>query len=339
MDPLSLLNSTHLGSILNERSKESKFGEHVKILSNHHNIYDQLTDLDVKYVIFGIAEDIGVVGNSGNQGTANAYDAFLNVLINIQSNTFTQAKDVLILGKLQFEKYDEKLQKWVDNPKKLHKKARKFVGEIDKEVTHLAYTILKAGKIPIAIGGGHNNSYGMIKGTALYLQQSIGCINFDAHSDFRPEEGRHSGNGFSYAFAEGFLKRYFVFGLHENYTSENVLKNLKKLNAIDFITFEDIFITMKQDFNSQLDNALRHMAENPFGIEIDCDAIKDFPSSAMTPSGFQLEDARRFISFFAKYPEVQYLHICEAAPNEDNEIMVGKMISYLVTDFMKSNAS
>jgi formiminoglutamase len=32
-------------------------------------------------------------------------------------------------------------------------------------------------------------------------------------------EGRHSGNGFSYAYEEGFLK-IFYFGLHENYTSK-----------------------------------------------------------------------------------------------------------------------
>jgi formiminoglutamase len=39
----------------------------------------------------------------------------------------------------------------------------------------------------------------------------VNAINFDAHSDFRILEGRHSGNGFSYAYEEGFLKKYFIF--------------------------------------------------------------------------------------------------------------------------------
>lgn len=338
MDHLSLLNPTELSSILNERPKESKFGEHVKILSNLQNIYDQLTDLDVKYVVFGIQEDIGVTANLGKAGTYKAWEAFLKSLLNIQSNSYTRPSEVLILGKLQFEECYNKLEKWEEDKGKKIKKSRKIVNLIDNEVAHLVYNIHKAGKIPIAIGGGHNNSYGMIKGTALYLQQSIGCINFDAHSDFRTEEGRHSGNGFSYAFAEGFLKKYFVFGLHENYTSENVLKQLKKLNAVDYISFEDICITLKQDFNSQMDNALRHIDNNPFGLEIDCDAIKDFPSSAMTPSGFQLEDARKFISFFAQCHTVKYLHICEASPTEENEHLVGKMLAYMVTDFIKAHA-
>jgi formiminoglutamase len=38
----------------------------------------------------------------------------------------------------------------------------------------------------------------------------VNAINFDAHSDFRILEGRHSGNGFSYAYEEGFLKKYFI---------------------------------------------------------------------------------------------------------------------------------
>jgi hypothetical protein len=33
----------------------------------------------------------------------------------------------------------------------------------------------------------------------------VNAINFDAHSTFILE-GRHSGNGFSYAYEEGFLK-------------------------------------------------------------------------------------------------------------------------------------
>ena len=70
--------------------------------------------------------------------------------------------------------------------------------------------IVLADKKPIIIGGGHNNAYGNIKGTSLAIGEPINVINFDAHSDFRPEEGRHSGNGFSYAYTEGFLNYYFI---------------------------------------------------------------------------------------------------------------------------------
>lgn len=84
------------------------------------------------------------------------------------------------------------------------KRMSELVSKIDKEVVHIIRTIINCGKIPIIIGGGHNNSYGNIKGTALANGKPINAVNFDAHSDFRILEGRHSGNGFSYAHSEGF---------------------------------------------------------------------------------------------------------------------------------------
>jgi len=64
-----------------------------------------------------------------------------------------------------------------------------------------------------------NNAYPILKGTAgaLGASKGINCVNCDPHADFRDLEGRHSGNGFSYAYADRFLSRYFIFGLHENY--------------------------------------------------------------------------------------------------------------------------
>ena len=57
-----------------------------------------------------------------------------------------------------------------------------------------------------------------------YRNKKINILNIDAHADFRPLEGRHSGNGFSYAFREGFIKKYYAYGLHENYISNYFLK-------------------------------------------------------------------------------------------------------------------
>ena len=47
------------------------------------------------------------------------------------------------------------------------KKLSELVDKIDKEVSHIIANIVKAGKIPIVIGGGHNNAYGNIKGNRL----------------------------------------------------------------------------------------------------------------------------------------------------------------------------
>ena len=339
MDKLVLFNTEKLKSLLNKRSNESKFGEHVSVLTSVSNIYEQLKELDVEYVIIGLPEDVGVFANCGKSGTSGGYEATIKILLNIQSNRFTNANKVLILGHLNFEDELEKLKQLDQTKKKDIAKARKMVNKIDKSVSSLVHDIVKSGKKPIIIGGGHNNAYGNIKGTSLALNTPINAVNFDAHTDFRSEEGRHSGNGFSYAYAEGFLKNYFIFGLHENYTSETILKTVNKLKTVDYNTFEDITIRKTLGFKSEMVRALKHVSNNPFGIEIDCDAVENITSSAMTPSGFSVDKARRFVHYFAKHKNASYLHICEAAPTPENKVQVGKLITYLITDFISANAS
>lgn len=338
MDKLILFNNNDLKSLLKNRPNESKFGEHIQLLSNFTTIYDALLNLDVDYVIFGISEDVGVFANYGHRGTAKAWHATLKVLLNIQSNSFTKAEKVLILGHLDFSKEMEKLNELDTNIKKDIQKARKLTAKIDTHVTDLVYQIVKAGKKPIVIGGGHNNAYGNIKGTSLAKQKAVNVVNFDAHSDFRREEGRHSGNGFSYAYAEGFLKNYFIFGLHENYTPDLIFRTLDKFKTIEYNTFESIIIRKDLKYKAELQRASDHVCAKTFGIEIDCDAIKNIPSSAMTPSGFSVKKARAFVNHFGAFENAAYLHICEATPTPETEVIVGKLITYLITDFIRASS-
>ena len=213
-------------SLLKVRKGEIKFGEQIQLIPDLISIYDDIANLDVDYVIFGISEDIGIYANYGKTGAYKAWEATIKFLLNTQSNRFTKANRVLILGHLDYSKEREFIYGLDPTKKKSISKARILVEAIDKDVTHIVASIVRAGKIPIIIGGGHNNAYGNIKGCALANKSRINVINFDAHTDFRAEEGRHSGNGFSYAYAEGFLKNYFVFGLHETYTPEKIFKTI-----------------------------------------------------------------------------------------------------------------
>jgi len=336
MDKLVLFDNIQLKKILNKRSGESKFGEHVQTLTSVSNIYEQLKNLDVNYVILGLPEDVGVFANYGKSGTSNTWEIAIKFLLNTQNNHFVDANKVLVLGHLDF-KDDQKMVSDLDQSKKSDiQKARKIVSKIDEQVTNCIYQIVKAGKKPIIIGGGHNNAYGNIKGTSLALNSPINAVNFDAHTDFRLEEGRHSGNGFKYAYTEGFLKNYFIFGLHENYTSQTIIDTIEKLKTVDYNTFESIVIRKELKLKSEMKRALVFVSQCPFGIEIDCDAIQNIPSSAMTPSGFTVNQARTFTDFFGKHLNASYLHVCEAAPTKRTMSQVGKLISYLITDFIKA---
>ncbi|OUR90738.1 arginase [Flavobacteriales bacterium 34_180_T64] len=335
MDKLVLFNNKDLKNLLKRRSGESKFGKHIQLLPSFTNIYEDLVDLDVDYVIFGIKEDIGVFANYGKPGTSMAWDATLKVLLNIESSNFTTPKRVLILGHLDFTKSLEKLKSLDQRLRKDIVKARKKVAKIDPHVSHLVHQIVRAGKIPIIVGGGQNNAYGNIKGASLALKKPINAINFDVQSDFRSEEGRHSGNGFSYAYAEGFLKNYFIFGLHESYTSETIFKTIKKLKSIKYNTFEALTIRHELNYDDELVRALNHVKNAPFGIEIDCGAIENIPGTSITPNGFSLSTTSAFVNYMSKHDNHIYLHICEAVPTLETETQVGKLISHLIIDFMK----
>ena len=325
--------------LLSVRKGESKFGEHIQLIPNLINIYDDIVNLDVDYVVFGVPEDIGIYANYGKTGAYKAWKAVIKVLLNIQSNTFTKANRVLILGNLDYTEARKSITSLDASKKKNIAKARTFVEIIDKDVTHIIASIVRAGKIPIIIGGGHNNAYGNIKGCALANNSRINVVNFDAHTDFRAEEGRHSGNGFSYAYAEGFLKNYFVFGLHENYTSEQLHKTLKKVKSVKYNSYEAIEVRRELSFDNEMEMALNYVSQDKFGIEIDCDAISNIPSSAMSPSGFSVKQARQFVNYFGQHENASYLHICEAAPTKKSDTLVGKLITYLITDFIRAHGS
>ena len=337
MQNLILYNSDKLNLELKPRKGETKFGEHVQLITNFNNIYDDIYNLDVDYVIFGISEDIGVIANYGKPGTYKAWDTSIEYLLNTQSNDFINAKRILILGHLDYSEKLLNLKSEELSAEERIKLAQKYTEDIDVSVSQLVEYIVKANKTPIIIGGGHNNAYGNIKGTSMALDAPINAINFDAHHDFRALEGRHSGNGFNYAYQEGYLKNYYVFGLHENYISEDDLKRINNSKTVSYTTYEAIEIRGDISFPKALQSASEYVMDSQFGIEIDCDAIENVPSSALTPSGFSTKQARQFTHTVGSLEQATYLHICEAAPTPKTKSQVGKLISYLITDFIKAH--
>lgn len=326
-----------------ERSGEIKYGERIQVLPPGITIEEGLAATDADFVLLGIPEDIGVRANYGRPGTATAWEGALKSIVNLQHNKFFKAGRLLILGCVDTAEAMQQAEGLDPNEKADRKKLSALVEQLDKEVSHIITLIVRAKKTPIIIGGGHNNAYGNVKGTALAKGRPVNAVNFDAHTDFRLLEGRHSGNGFSYAYEEGFLRKYFIFGLHENYCGKGVMETIKKTEGrVKYNTYEQIAVTREKSFTAELHNTLEFINDERYGVELDLDAIVNAASSAMTPSGFSAERARQFVYFFGKQKNAAYLHICEGAPSLDNAAnshLTGKLIAYLVTDFMKAKTS
>ncbi len=332
---------------LSDRIKHSKgaikLGERIQLLDLNVDLEDSLKKCDSSYVLLGVPEDIGLQAQS-YQSKSNSSDVWnhtLDHVINLQHNKFNKGYRLTILGHLDFSEELQAVNTSNLSEKEHKKQLHKLVGKIDKEVAHIVYTILLSGKIPIIVGGGQNNSYGAIKGAALSIGKPINAINFDAFSHFLMTEGRHSGNSFSYAYEEGFLKKYFIFGLQENVTTKSVLDSIKDIGKnIRYNTYEQLIIRKEKDFDNEIVNALDFIENEGYGVDVDLDATTIFSNNSSFSSGFHARELRQFVCQIAKSTQVKYFHVSEGSFSEmenNNSEQLGKLTAILITDFIKSH--
>lgn len=329
MAKLKIYDPRNAAHYLSTRPGETKLGEGIQFISS----LEDLEESTAEFVLFGIPEDIGVRANYGKPGTSNAWNACLQSLLNVQHNQFFSPEKLLLLGELNCSFEMEKASNIDLSDPNYHSKLGKLVETIDQAVSSVVRAIVMAGKTPMIVGGGHNNAFGNIKGTSEALEMLVNVLNIDAHTDLRLLEHRHSGNGFSYAREQGYLEKYAVFGLHENYTPQYVFDEFEASADLDYWLFEELSGT---DKFPAFKEALDLVKEKRFGLELDCDSIAGFPSSAQSPDGFLLDEVREMVRSAAKNRNCSYLHICEAVARDG--FPTGKALSYLVTDFIKARS-
>ena len=126
----------------NKRDGERKLGDSVVPIDK------------AKFVILGIEESIGPKANKGKGGAENGFESFLGKFLNMQSNESLVGDDICILGKISSGFDDVPAEKRCD-----------AVDELDQFVFDLLSDKLNNTKIPIIIGGGHNNAYPLMKYT------------------------------------------------------------------------------------------------------------------------------------------------------------------------------
>lgn len=335
-------------SLTRTRRFETRIGERVQYLKAETEWPEVLQQSAAKYVLLGIPEDIGVKANHGIGGADTAWLSFLSSFLNLKSNDFLSGENILLLGHFDFGDIKFLIENNAYNPDEKIDAYRHAVKIIDEEVENMLKQIALCKKIPVVIGGGHNNSYPIIKGVAKGLHKAdvlplsqINCINLDAHTDYAVSEGRHSGNGFRYAEEDGYLGKYCIVGLHENYVSQNILMDIHNNPFLDYISYEEIFIHERKNFIQAVAHATGFTEDTFTGIELDLDCIEHVLSSASTPSGITALQARQYINFAATDAKVAYLHISEGAcqlADGRKDDSTGKLISYLVSDFVKAHS-
>lgn len=337
MKHLRFLDLYHLQDNVFPRKGETKFGEAVQLVES----LEDLKNKKLQFVIIGILEDIGVRANLGRQGCATAFQHILAPLCNIQINRFLHADNIALGPILDFKDLMESAKNLDPNRDADLERLRELTATIDEEVSALIKAVASEGLIPIVVGGGHNNSYGIIKGMSQALKGDIDVLNIDPHADYRALEGRHSGNGFSYARKEGYLGRYAVFGMHESYNNQDILEKFRAASDLYYLTYDELLTFSTEERDRLFKDALRWLGPGPIGLELDMDSITGYPVSALNASGFTMRQVRTLVKTAAALGAPRYFHLAEAAPDLANNAMEAelsaKAMVYLITDFIKSH--
>ncbi len=306
----SAFTQQHCDTLLNLRPNETKIGQQVYLASAELSLGQNALDAKssgAQFAIIAIAEDVGPRANLGRGGADDAFVTSMKQLLNLQSNRFLNGNECAILGQIS-----------LDTPLPATatiEQLRQATAQLDSIVIAAISQIMQAGLEPIVIGGGHNNAYGLLMATKATTGLPVAAVNLDPHSDFRPREGRHSGNGFSYAAANGALDHYHILGLHELKNSEVTLEQLSLFGAT-WHSFQQIWVRCELP----LDTVLKQIAislnqtQLPVALELDVDVITNMPSSAATFAGIPLLDACHYVHYIAKHCPCHYAHFAETAP-------------------------
>ncbi len=326
------------------RAGEVRLGQALDCLAETANqnklteALDQAWQQGRRIALLGVPESIGPRANLGRGGAEHGWHAALKGLLNLQASPVVPYQSLLVLGAIDCSDLEaEAADLDVTNSDELAR-LRELCGEIDKRVTQVVKPAFRAGFDVILIGGGHNNAYPLLRSLAEATDKAVGAVNLDPHADFRTREGRHSGNGFSYAYMDGALAHYHVVGLHEG---KNNATSLQQLAAAQF-TYRSIHQLYRNDWTSEL-SAISVLAESwqvPLGIEIDVDALQGVPASAINFNGLSVAHGYSLIERLAGQSDTRYLHLAEAAPGlhpagrEAGDAVCAQLLSELVLAYL-----
>ncbi|OBP16426.1 arginase [Rheinheimera sp. SA_1] len=358
MNHIKSYQAASLAAFQQLRSGETRLGETLfwpAADGDFNTALKQAKTAGVRFVILGIPEDIGPRGNLGNGGADLGFTAFLKRFLNLQANPFVDGSGIWIAGEIHCDDLQQQSQSLdVKDPVQLAA-LRALCAQVDERVTPVVQAIFAAGLLPIVIGGGHNNALPILQALAQQTGAAVNAVNLDPHCDFRLLEGRHSGNGFSYAKAQQWLDRYFVVGLHELKNSAAALRQMQQA-GVGFCSYQDIYLRQNCSFEQSLQlaldyfnadqpNDLQHSIATPLGIELDTDSISMMPVSAFTNCGVTVSSAERYVYYFASLPQSRYLHLAEAAPSQHPAGLAagmseaGQVLTALVLAFIQAKTA
>ncbi|MSR33783.1 MAG: hypothetical protein EXS12_03125 [Phycisphaerales bacterium] len=338
-------------SQIRQREGERKLAQTADFCASGESWQTALGRTKAAVVVLGIPSDIGVRANFGKPGCSNLWAAARAKFLSMQDNAALRGESLLVLGEIAVDDLMRKAAT-LDATRAADLAAlHALVCEVDERVAVVAEEVVKSGKVLVAVGGGHENAFGIIKGLSTATSRGVSCINIDAHADLRQDAGRHSGNAFSAARREKFLRRYCVMGLQEPFVNDAMWEQLCNEKDVRAITLESmrtrlIMVSAKLRKFPQAwphaphleacEEAAKFVKKLPLALEMDLDAITCVAASAPTRAGLAVEEVREMLRYIGVRRDVHTFHICEGIADETDSQGVGALTALLMSDVIKT---
>ncbi|MEX0368967.1 MAG: agmatinase [Ruegeria sp.] len=124
--------------------------------------------------------------------------------------------------------------------------------EVMERLAQRTEAAIRAGKVPVTLGGEHSLTYGAVKGVARALGQPVGMVQIDAHADLR---NAYQGEAHSHASVMHLLAREGIrlaqFGVRAFCTEEaqaRVQNGIFHVDAEELVTGNIHAIDLPKDF-------------------------------------------------------------------------------------------
>lgn len=208
--------------------------------------------------------------------------------------------------------------------------------------------ILSAGYTPVLLGGGHEVTYGHVRGIYKFLQhqtpaQRAGLINFDAHFDLRipGPDGPSSGTSF-WQLAQDCRQQklpfnYLAMGIQQHSNTVQLFRIAKEL-AVQIVPADAFHLQDKAQLNTAVQSLLQQTERLYVTIDLDAFAAPFAPGVSATafngimPGGIFMECYRSIL----QSGKVVGIDIAELNPTLDIDARTAKLGAALIFEAVQT---
>ncbi|WP_133487528.1 agmatinase [Aliiroseovarius marinus] len=184
--------------------------------------------------------------------------------------------------------------------------------EVMERIAARTEAVVKAGHVPVTLGGEHSLSYGAVTGVMRALGQPVGIVQIDAHADLRVayQGEKHSHASVMHLLAEDGVRlaQYGVRALCPQEAESRQQNNVVFIDAEELVTQNIFSVELPEDFPELV------------YVSFDVDGLdpSQMPATGTpVPGGLSYYQALHIVESALKGRRCVGLDVVELAPNGD----------------------